>query len=68
MRIFHDADMAGQPGSGMNRFLQYCDKGIFEILEDTVNVVFMFAMPADGVIPNNPQSFNSSDAVPGKKF
>lgn len=55
MRIFHDSDMTGQPGSGMNRFLQYYDKGIFEIHEDTVKVVFKFAMPADGGILNNPR-------------
>ena len=49
MRIFHDVDMVEQLGSGMNRILQYYDKGIFEIYEDTIKVVFKFAMSVDEV-------------------
>ena len=41
MRIFHDVVMVEQLGSGMNRILQYYDKGIFEIYEDTIKVVFI---------------------------
>ena len=38
LRIFHDVDMVEQLGSGMNRILQYHDKGIFEIYEDTIRL------------------------------
>ena len=71
MRIFHDVDMVEQFGSGMNKILQYYDKGIFEIFDDTIKVVFKFAMSVDEAIPNGSQitreSFNNSDVVPKKK-
>ena len=68
MRIFHDVDMVEQLGSGMNRILQYYDKGIFEIYEDTIKVVFKFAMSVDEAIPNGSeitreQFKNSSEIV-----
>ena len=68
MRIFHDVDMVEQLGSGMNRILQYYDKGIFEIYEDTIKVVFKFAMSVDEDIPNGSemtrkQFTNSSEIV-----
>ena len=83
MRIFHDVDMVEQLGSGMNRILQYYDKGIFEIYEDTIKVVFRFAMSVDEAIPNGSEitreqfanssqitreSFNNSENVPMKKI
>ena len=55
MRIFRDLDLVEQLGSGMNRILQYYDKSIFEIYEDTIKVVFRFAMSVDDAIPNGSQ-------------
>ena len=52
MRIFHDVDMVEQLGSGMNRILQYYDDGVFEIGEDSIKVIFKFAMSVDEAIPN----------------
>ena len=68
MRIFHDVDMVEQLGSGMNRILQYYDKGIFEIYDDTIKVIFKFAMSVDEAIPNGSeitreQFKNSSEIV-----
>ena len=51
--------------------LQYYDKSIFEIYEDTIKVIFKLAMSVDEAIPNGSritrESFNSSDNVPKKK-
>ena len=63
MRIFHDVDMVEQLGSGMNRILQYYDKGIFEIFEDTIKVVFRFAMSVDDAIPNGSQMTREQSAI-----
>ena len=63
MRIFHDVDMVEQLGSGMNRILQYYDKGIFEIYEDTIKVVFKFAMSVDEDIPNGSQTTHEQSAI-----
>ncbi len=63
MRIFHDVDMVEQLGSGMNRILQYYDKGIFEIYEDTIKVVFKFAMSVDEAIPNGSQITREQSAI-----
>lgn len=63
-----DVDMVEQLGSGMNRILQYYDKGIFEIYWDTIKVIFRFAMSVDDAIPNGSeivreQFKNSSEIV-----
>ena len=68
MRIFRDVDMVEQLGSGMNRILQYYDKGIFEIYEDIIKVVFKFVMSVEEAIPNGSeitreQFKNSSEIV-----
>ena len=63
MRIFHDVDMVEQLGSGMNRILQYYDKGIFEIYEDTIKVVFRFAMSVDEAIPNGSEATHEQSAI-----
>ena len=63
MRIFHDVDMVEQLGSGMNRILQYYDKSIFEIYEDTIKVVFRFAMSVDEAIPNGAQMTREQSAI-----
>ena len=70
MRIFHDVDMVEQLGSGMNRILQYYDKGIFEIYEDTIKVVFRFAMSVDDAIPNGSeivQDASNSSKISSRK-
>ena len=51
LRIFHDVDMVEQLGSGMNRILQYHDKCIFEIYENTIKVISI-EMSVDEAIPN----------------
>lgn len=63
MRIFHDVDMVKQLGSGMHRILQYYDKGIFEIYDDTIKVVFKFAMSVDEAIQNGSQMTREQFAI-----
>ena len=63
MRIFHDVDMVKQLGSGMHRILQYYDKGIFEIYDDTIKVVFRFAMSVDDAIPNGSEATHEQSAI-----
>ena len=55
--------MVEQLGSGMNRILQYYDKGIFEIYEDTIKVVFKFAMSVDEDTPNGSQITREQSAI-----
>ena len=62
MRVFHDVDMVEQLGSGMNRILQYYDKRIFEVYDDTIKVVFKYAMSVDDETPDGVQNVcNQSD-------
>lgn len=83
MRIFHDVDMVEQLGSGMNRILHYYDKRIFEVYDDTIKVVFKYAMSVDDETPNGSQitreqyannsrmtreSFTDSNNLPRKKI
>ena len=43
--------------------MQNYDKGIFEIYEDTIKVVFRFAMSVDEAIPNGSEATHEQSAI-----
>lgn len=45
MRVFKDAGLVEQLGSGMSRILKYYDKNIFNISDHYIKVVFPFSTP-----------------------
>lgn len=47
MRVFKDVGLVEQLGSGMGRILRFYDKGIFEISDYFIKVVFPFSVPKE---------------------
>ena len=47
MRVFKDVGLVEQLGSGMSRILKYYDKGIFEISDHFIKVIFPFYLSED---------------------